>query len=133
MFRGGCACGRVRYEAQGDPVFSVICHCRDCQKASGTGAVPVMGVPKASFQVTGDPARYVSRGGSQSDAIRYFCPDCGSLLFGAPQVIPDTVTIYVGSLDDPGLFKPDLAMFTRDRPAWARLSDVPVEVETTPA
>jgi hypothetical protein len=92
----------------------------------------VMGVPKATFRVTGEPARYVSRGGSQQDAIRNFCPDCGSLLFGTPQVIPDTVTIYVGSLDDPNVFKPQLAMFARDRPVWGRIDAHIPEFATVP-
>lgn len=132
MIAGGCSCGRVRYESAGEAQFSVICHCRDCQRASGTAGVPVMGVPRSGFRVTGEPASYVSRGGSGQDAIRHFCPNCGSLLFGAPQVIPDTITIYVGSLDDPSVFKPDLAMFTRDRPQWGRLSGELIEVETAP-
>ena len=132
MLTGGCACGRVRYQSDGAARFAVICHCRDCQKASGTGGVPVMGVAKDTFRVTGETASYVSRGGSQKDAIRHFCPACGSLLFGTPQVVPDTVTIYVGSLDDPNLFKPQLAMFTRDRPAWARLDAGIPDFETVP-
>ena len=133
MLTGGCACGRVRYEADGQPRFSVFCHCRDCQRASGTGGVPVMGAAIATFRVTGAPASYVAKGGSQKDAIRHFCPACGSLLFGTPQVVPDTVTLYVGSLDDPAVFKPEFAMFTRDRPQWAKLAaDIP-DFETIPA
>ncbi|MEY4549411.1 MAG: hypothetical protein RL685_5606 [Pseudomonadota bacterium] len=116
---GGCSCGRVRYEAGGDPLFSVVCHCKDCQKASGAVGVPVMGVSRAAFQVSGEPKAYAQTGGSGSQAIRHFCPDCGSLLFGTPAVIPDVVTIYVGSLDHPELFAPDHVIFTRDRPEWA--------------
>jgi hypothetical protein len=133
MMTGGCVCGRVRYESEGEPRFSVFCHCRDCQRASGTGGVPVMGVAKATFRVTGETASYTSRGASQKDAIRHFCAACGSLLFGTPQVVPDTVSIYVGSLDDPNVFKPELAMFTRDRPRWARVdADIP-EFDTIPS
>lgn len=132
MIVGGCLCGRVRYESEGTPLFSVICHCRDCQKASGTGGVPVMGVPKATFRVTGQPANFAMAGGSSKQAIRHFCPDCGSLLFGTPEVIPDMVTIYAGSLDDPDLFRPQHTMFTRDRPCWARIDAAIPEYETVP-
>ena len=105
MIAGGCLCGRVRYEAQGDALFGVLCHCRDCQRVSGTGHVPVMGVRKSTFRVTGETKTYGVLGGSQKQAIRHFCPNCGSLLFGTPEVVPDIVTLYVGSLDDPNAFR----------------------------
>jgi hypothetical protein len=132
MISGGCLCGRVRFESRGEPLFSVICHCRDCQHASGTGGVPVMGVPKATFQVTGEPKSYSVIGGSQKQAIRHFCPNCGSLLFGTPEAFPGLVTLCVGSLDDPSGFKPQHAMFTRDRPTWAKIDAKIPEFETFP-
>ena len=122
MINGGCLCGSVRYVSSGPPLFSVICHCRDCQKASGTGGVPVMGVRKSSFQVTGAVRQSTTTGGSGKPAIRNFCPECGSLLFGTPESAGDLVTIYVGSLDDPSVFQPNKAVFKRDRPPWAKLA-----------
>lgn len=118
---GGCTCGRVRYQAGGEALFSVVCYCRDCQKASGAVGVPVMGVVRALFQVSGEPKAHAQPGGSGRQAIRHFCPDCGSLLFGTPAAAPDLVTLYVGSLDHQELFAPDHVIFTRDRPEWARL------------
>lgn len=132
MMTGGCACGRVRYEADGEPLFAVLCHCRDCQRASGTGHVPVMGVGRAGFRVRGEPRSFTARGGSGKAAIRHFCPDCGSLLFGTPEVAADVVTIYVGSLDDPSRFAPAYAQFTRDRWAWDEPGARIAEHATTP-
>ena len=120
MLTGGCQCGAVRYRCPGDALFSVICHCRACQKASGTAGVPVMGVAKNTFQVTGRTLGHSVPGGSGRPSVRHFCPSCGSLLFGTPEAFPDFVSIYVGSLDDPGVFRPEAAIFTRERPAWAR-------------
>lgn len=132
MIGGGCLCGSVRYESQGNALFSLLCHCRDCQRICGTGHVPVMGVPKSSFRVTGETKTYGVLGGSRKQAIRHFCPNCGSLLFGTPEIVPDIVTIYVGSLDSPNAFKPQYAQFTRDRADWDK-PDVPIpEYETVP-
>jgi hypothetical protein len=122
MLTGGCLCGSVRYKASGTPVFSVMCHCRDCQRMSGTGGVPVLGVPKATFEVGGPVKRWSVTGGSGKQAIRNFCGECGSLLFGTPEVQPEVVTIYAGSLDDPAVFQPLEAIFTRHRAPWAKLS-----------
>lgn len=132
MITGGCLCGRVRYEAQGAALFGVLCHCRDCQRASGTGHVPVMGIPKATFRVTGETKSYGALGGSRKQAIRHFCPNCGSLLFGTPEIVPDIVTIYVGSMDDPNEFSPEYSQFTRDRPDWDRTEVRIPEHETVP-
>jgi hypothetical protein len=52
----------VRYESAGDPVFSLQCHCRDCQRQTGSAYIAAMRVPSAGFRVTqGAPRHYVSR------------------------------------------------------------------------
>lgn len=132
MITGGCLCGAVRYEAAGEPLFAVHCHCRDCQRASGTGHVPVMGVAKARFRVTGETKSYAATGSSGHRAIRHFCPVCGSLLFGTPDAAAHAVTLYVGSLDDPSVFKPQAIQFTRSRPAWDRIAATLPEFDTVP-
>ncbi|HEV7734675.1 MAG TPA: GFA family protein [Candidatus Binatia bacterium] len=131
MISGGCLCGRVCYESSGEPLFGLLCHCRDCQRSSGSVGVPVMGVATSTFRVTGETRTYAARGGSRKQAIRHFCPDCGSLLFGTPEVVPDIVTISVGSLDDPNVFAPTYAQYARDRPSWGKVGDLP-EYEITP-
>jgi hypothetical protein len=131
MITGGCLCGAVRYQTDGPPLGGLRCYCRDCQRASGSTGLPVMIVDKKQFKVTGKTGISAVTGGSGRKAIRHFCPDCGSLLFGTPEVAPEIVTVYVGGLDDPSVFKPAFAQFTRDRPAWDQRSDLP-EFETTP-
>ena len=123
---GGCLCGQVRYRAEGPALFQSLCHCRDCQRASGSGGMPVMGLARSGFHVDGAVAVYVSTGGSGQPTRRNFCPVCGSTLFGLPDMAPDLVTLYAGSLDDPTGFVPAREIFVRDRPAWAA-SAVPCE------
>jgi len=122
VIAGGCLCGRVRYEAQGEPLFAVVCHCRDCQRASGAGHMPVIGFWKSAFRLTGETRSYAVVGGSGKLAVRHFCPNCGSMLLGMPEVAPQVVTVYVGTLDDPEAFQAQHAQFTRDRPEWGRLA-----------
>jgi hypothetical protein len=122
MLTGRCLCGAVQYESPGPTLFAAVCHCRDCQRASGSGGLPVLGVPKASFSFSGPVKQSRVRGGSGRAAVRNFCTECGCLLFGTPEVAPEMVTIYAGSLDDPAAFDPKEALFTSQRPAWARLA-----------
>lgn len=131
MITGGCLCGAVRFEADGEPLYSVLCHCRDCQRVSGTGHVPVMGMPLANFKATGATKGF-NAGGSSGSAMRYFCPECGSLLFGTSDLAPDAVSIYVGAIDDPSSFKPDAAVFVQSRHAWDRTIGELAEFERLP-
>ena len=53
---GRCLCGRVRYESKGEPLFSLLSHCRDCQRQSGSAFIAAMRVPAAGFRITkGEP------------------------------------------------------------------------------
>jgi hypothetical protein len=47
---GGCACGAIRYETDATPVVMLNCHCRDCQRASGSGYAAHLVVPKATVR-----------------------------------------------------------------------------------
>jgi len=114
-------------------LFSVVCHCRDCQSASGSGGVPVLGVPKTSFTFSGPVKQSRTTGGSGHPAIRNFCSECGSQLFGTPESAPELVTIYVGGLDDPTAFFPREALFVGQRPPWAKLAVQLVEHVALPA
>jgi hypothetical protein len=49
-FAGGCACGSIRYEAEGDPVVMFACHCTDYRRACGGGPSHEIIMPTAGFQ-----------------------------------------------------------------------------------
>jgi len=120
---GGCLCGAVRYEAEGEPLFAAICYCRDCQRASGSAFVPFMGFAAKNVRFSGQTRVMVSRAANGGDAHRNFCPTCGSLLFGGIVGVHDQHTIYAGSLDDTAAFEPQFAIFNKSRPAWAPLPE----------
>ena len=82
MVTGGCLCGAVRYETEAAPAWTAICYCRDCQRASGSGYVPVMGVVRSAMRITGETKAYEVTAASGGPSTRHFCPTCGSLIFG---------------------------------------------------
>jgi hypothetical protein len=118
-YAGGCLCGALRYEAKGEPLLSGHCYCADCRKASGSGFIPFMGFPSSAVRFSGQTRIFTSKAASGRDAVRNFCPICGSLVFGGEVGKDDSHTIYAGSLDDPSSFRPTIAIFTRNRPIWA--------------
>jgi hypothetical protein len=113
---GGCACGAIRYEFAGEPVLSLNCHCRDCQRETGSAYAPIMIVPTAGFAVTrGAPRKFEVVADRGSTATRWFCGDCGSPLFGGGT---DTVNLRAGSFDDPGVFRPAMDIYTSSAQPW---------------
>lgn len=113
---GGCACTAIHYSCSGEPLFSLNCHCRDCQRESGSAFVPVLAVPKSAFSVTrGNPRYFTVTADSGHATTRAFCGDCGSALFGLPSSAPEIVTIRAGSLDDPSTFRPGTEGFRQTR------------------
>jgi hypothetical protein len=120
-YSGGCLCGALRYQAEGPPLYAGYCFCTDCQKISGSGFVPFMGVASATLRFSGPSQAYISRAIHGGDATRNFCPTCSGLVFGGVRGLSDSYTIYAGSLDDVAVFEPTIAIFARSRPAWVPL------------
>jgi hypothetical protein len=121
---GGCACGAVRYEISGAPVFSGNCYCRDCQRSSGTAMASILGVPKGTVKILQGEARYFELTADSGNKIsRGFCPTCGTPLFSLLAGMPDLMGIKASSLDDPSRFSPGMNLFTSSAPAWAPLTE----------
>jgi len=129
---GGCLCGAVRYEASGEPLYAGYCYCADCRKASGSGFIPFMGFSAQVMRFSGETRRFVSRAFRGGEAVRNFCPVCGSLVFGGIVGQDEQHTVYAGTLNDPSHFKPTMAIFNRDRAAWVRPPGGLVVFETMP-
>jgi hypothetical protein len=124
---GGCLCGAVRYESAGEPLYSLLCHCRDCQHQSGGGYIAAMRVPAAGFRIIkGAPKLYVSTSDAGNEVTRAFCGECGCPLFIRVSARPDIVGLRVGSLDDPSEFRPEAHIFVKSAPPWHNVSpDLP--------
>lgn len=120
-YSGGCLCGALRYEAAGDPLYTGHCYCADCRKASGSGFMPFMGFASAAVRFSGQTRQFRCKSFRGGDAVRNFCANCGSLVFGGEVGRDESHTVYAGTLDDPSSFVPKIAIFVRDRPAWALL------------
>jgi hypothetical protein len=105
---GGCLCGQVRYQANAEPMFTAVCHCRNCQKQAGAAFSLVVAVPKPSVSVSGSLAVYHDMGDSGRPVERRFCPHCGSPVFSEVAIMPDVIIIKAGTLDDTGWLSPTM-------------------------
>jgi hypothetical protein len=81
--------------------------------------MPFMGFAAGVLTFTGASRAFSSPAAGGGAATRNFCSACGSLVFGGERDFSDSFTVYAGSLDDPSLFQPTIAIFTAGSPAWA--------------
>lgn len=113
---GGCYCGDVRYEVDGDALAKLQCHCRECQHITGGGANFTMAVTSDNFTYTkGAPAQF-TRDDLEGAVTREFCGRCGAPLLTRAPALPGGVLLKVGSMDKPEDFGgPDVAIHMDDK------------------
>lgn len=120
---GGCLCGALRYEAGTQTTFMGYCCCDDCQKASGSGFIPFVGLPPGALKITGDTLLHQMKHSDGRTSERFSCAKCASLVFGGEPGNPNGNTIYAGTLDDTSQFKPVMAIMTKFKPNWVILPE----------
>jgi hypothetical protein len=122
---GGCACGAVRYEARGEPIFVNHCMCRLCQRQTGSVGVVNAFYESDRIAVTqGMLTEVTVKSGSGNDHTIARCAECGTALFSYyPRVGRLGVGIRVGSFDDPDAFTPTAVVFTESKMPWVALPE----------
>ena len=130
MSEGGCRCGAIRYSIEGEPAHNALCHCRDCQMATGSPMVAWMAIASDKFEITkGEPVSYTAPSGS----TRQFCGTCGTPLFFVNEdILPGIVDVQAVTLDDPDASPPQAQIQTADRRAWMADLDAMPQFERYP-
>jgi hypothetical protein len=119
---GGCYCGGVRYVAEGEPVMKAQCHCRECQYITGGSPNMFIAMPVAGFSYTKGTPKQFTRTDIERPVTREFCPVCGTHLVTRPSRFP-VVVVKVGTLDDPSVFKPEMAIYTIDKQPFHEIAE----------
>lgn len=119
---GGCLCGAVRYRFDAEPFGAGYCHCSMCRKSSGAPAIAAASVPRGSL-VIAQGQEALRRYRSSPAVTRVFCATCGGQLFFDVADEPDSIDVWLGSLDDPGAVPPTFHIYVADKVAWFEIDD----------
>lgn len=118
---GSCQCGATRYHITAGPTKATLCHCRMCQRATGSPYAALLEVPRKRITWHGSPARYAS----SNRADRGFCPTCGTPLFYDFHD-RDVIEVTVGSLPTGFPYEPRVQYGVESRHHWTTdLRDIP--------
>lgn len=117
---GGCFCGAVRYEVDGEVGNVTVCHCRSCQKIAAAPALPWFTVSANALQWQGAaPLEFASSPG----VTRGFCAACGTPLSYRSDQAPGELDVTLCSLDDPAALPPRDHTWTSHRLPWEVIGD----------
>lgn len=115
QLEGGCLCGKVRFTVNGEPVRTFACHCRFCQRVTGSAFYAESIFPMEAVRFNdGERRRYEHRSDSSGKRVYvHFCPSCGSTLGLTFERWPDVHGISRGCLDDPDAVQVTSHIWTR--------------------
>jgi hypothetical protein len=127
---GGCTCRFIRYRMSGKPLFVHCCHCRWCQRETGSAFVLNAMIEAERVQLLEGQVQMVDTPSNSGKGQRIArCPKCFVALWS--HYGGNTVSfLRVGTLDDPDLQPPDVHIFTSTKQPWVQLPlGVPVFAE----
>ena len=113
-----CACGQLSAACTGEPSLVSLCHCRQCQKRTGSPFGIAAFFPRAAVK-PGGQARTYTRGSDSGHPVTFhFCSNCGATVFWEPQRKPDMIAVAVGAFADPAFPAPTQAVYQQHRHPW---------------
>jgi hypothetical protein len=124
---GGCACGAVRYRLTSRPMFVNCCHCKNCQRETGSAFVINAVIETARIeQLAGEPVPVTVPADSGRPHDIHHCPACQIAVWSDYGRRPGLRFVRVGTLDESAALPPNAHIFTRSKLPWVRLSeDIP--------
>lgn len=131
---GGCTCGHLRYKVATEPMIVHCCHCRWCQRQTGTAFALNALVEADRVEVLAgavEELTIASPSGRGQTIAR--CPKCRVAVWSNYYMggLKERIRfIRVGSLDDPDLMPPDVHIYTQSKQPWVILppGDQAVEI-----
>ncbi len=128
-FEGGCTCRHVRYRMTSRPMFVHCCHCRWCQRETGSAFALNAMIEADRVELLSGEVELVDTPSASGKGQRIWrCPICRVALWSNYAGAGDAVRFMrVGTLDEPDRLPPDIHIFTMSKQPWVILP------EATPA
>ena len=120
--RGRCACGAHRYTLTAKPLIVHACHCRNCQRLTGSAFVVNIWIEPEFVETRGpEPKSFRLKGGSGAPHDVFFCEQCGTYLWSRYGRGTTSLFVRAGTLERPDAITPDVHIFTRSKLPWVEL------------
>jgi hypothetical protein len=130
---GRCMCGSVSYSCDAEPIVTALCHCKECQRQTGTAFSIVVGVPDDALRVDGELATVTTVAEASGGATeRSFCPACGSPIVSRSPGTPGVAYLKAGTLEDTSWLEPQAEVWGRSAQPWVAEVEGRPRIHTVP-
>ncbi|MGI4992365.1 GFA family protein [Halobacteriovorax sp. GFR7] len=117
IHKGSCLCGNVKFEIDGSFDNFFLCHCKYCQKDTGSAHAANLFASNVSFKWISGESEVQSYRLPETRHTKCFCKTCGSAVAGVYNE-GQMVVVPAGSLDSPVDIKPNAHLFVKSRANW---------------
>jgi hypothetical protein len=119
-----CVCGDLILALPGPTKAVSACHCKECQRRTGSPFGVGAYYDAGEVRVTG-PAKTYSRSGQSGALLTFsFCPRCGSNVFWSSSAHPQRLGVAVGSIADPDFPAPKTSLWEETMHLWLSMEGV---------
>lgn len=119
-----CQCGNLTAQvADGAEPMTVMCHCLDCQRRSGSHYGSIAYYPRDAVTVSGEAREFTRDTDAGNTFTTGFCPVCGSTVYAKASRIPEITGVTVGAFADPAFPGPLRSVYEQSRHHWVTLPE----------
>ena len=115
-----CACRKLQVEADGEPLIVSLCHCRACQRRTGSPFGLGAWYPRDKVRIRGETKTFV-RPIEDRTVINYFCPGCGGTVLWEASKREGLIAVAVGMFGDPAFPPPARSIYEDSKHPWIEL------------
>ena len=122
--KASCQCGKLTATIAGDAeAATVACHCRDCQRRSGSPFGTIAYFPADAVTVSGEAREFTRPTDAGNTFTTGFCPECGSTVYAKASRMPEITGVTVGAIADPSFGAPIRSVYERSTHDWVSLPE----------
>jgi hypothetical protein len=122
--KASCQCGKLTATiAEEAEAVTVICHCLDCQRRSGSPFGTIAYFPEEAVTVSGEPREFTRPTDAGNSFTTGFCAECGATVYAKASRLPAITGVPVGALNDPLFPMPSRSVYEQSMHGWVALPD----------
>jgi hypothetical protein len=122
--KASCQCGKLTANiAEGAEAVTVMCHCLDCQRRTGSPFGTIAYFPREAVTISGEPREFTRPTDAGNSFTTGFCADCGSTVYARASRMPEITGVTLGTLADPTFPAPIRSVYEQSKHDWVPMPD----------
>lgn len=122
--KASCQCGKLTATvAERAEAMTILCHCRDCQRRTGSPFGTIAYFPAEAVTVSGEPREFTRPTDAGNTFTTGFCPACGSTVYAKASRMPEITGVPVGAFADPSFTTPIRSVYEQSKHEWMPLPE----------